>query len=960
MARTSWRGWTAGAAAWLVLGGALASCAPGGETEDEDGAKGSLTQELDVCVEEQLEPNDTRRSAAEIAFGGSPVEGSLCFRWAQDWYTFQGPPAGELFSVRLDQAPETYPRSVSAVLFDSAGNTVRAESSPTPLLTATSNGGRYYVQLLWNNVEPSGVYRLTTALGTLPRCDQQDPLEPNNSSSTATPLALEQTLSGFVCGYDYDYFRIPAPPTGTEFTVNVRFDGQRAPLATRLLWNAVSRVNAIPSRAGSNNESYVLTSRGGFYELSVASSYGGNNDYQVEALTGYHPASSCAGEDALEPNDRPEQASELVLGSSASALLCESLPDIFAVQGPPAGTPFYATANFTGPVNADLELLQVTPTGTTSVVTTSIRVPAESTSPAAHSLGAVSDGSRYLLRVTGDPWAERSYTAAFSLTPPACDGDESGEPNDALATARAAALPGSFSGVACANPDVFRFQGPPSKTRFEVEVLFRELGRGGARVQLFDTRGRVVSSQYATFGRVLLQAISNGGRYYVGIDPLAGETARYEVALREPARSCSIDAEISSLGAACGISNAGPLAAVTATDAASAPTLSENTSYTVTLSPSAVGNGGSLAFTATRTGSYAFFVGSPGVRLELRDAAGTELAPACLSSLEREECNKLRRVYRYELIAGERYLITFGPTLPQQFVRLLIAETEVSAIVCENPDLPERGRICDLNLPATSVKAAALGVDGPTLPKEQMTLVELQPTAAGFGGSVNFVPEVSGTYRLYLSAQLPAKVFVNNEELDLSCSRDLTAEECASFRKGFAMRLRAEVPVRVELDGSSVDSTRVFLTGALLLPEPACGEGELPDLVSTCQSPSPAALSLQAAPLSAEAPPAITPEVTTLVRLVTGATTNAGVVTITPPASGSYQLYLSAPHLPFRLYDDLEQIAATCTQPLSSTECIDFRRGSRFELSADHTYRLELGPVTPMQWVRVRLDSSND
>ena len=81
---------------------------------------------------------------------------------------------------------------------------------------------------------------------------------------------------------------------------------------------------------------------------------------------------------------------------------------------------------------------------------------------------------------------------------------------------------------------------------------------------------------------------------------------------------------------------------------------------------------------------------------------------------------------------------------------------------------------------------------------------------------------------------------------------------------------------------------------------------------------------------------------------------------ITPQTSGSYQLYLSAPHLPFRLYDELEQLSATCTQPLSAGECVDFRRGSRFELIANRTYRLELGPVTPLKWVRVRLDSSND
>ena len=915
---------------------------------------------LEGCIEEASEPNDTVATAAPYTFG-TTQSGAICTNNANnpDYYVFQGPPSGTVFSIRLEFLSKI--SNLDIVLFDAHNNFVTSASAlgDNNVLTATSNGGLYTLEV----AGPPNTYRIVSAQGNLPRCAEPDPDEPNDFFGQFTALTFGTPYNAFDCAGEADFYQFQGPPAGQEFTVNLAFDNEIGDLD----FDLSSNTQFISARSRNDNETASLISTGGVYTLHVGGpnlSFQGSssNSYQIQTLLGYHPLSSCPEEDAFEPNDRPNLATPLQLSSAVSAFICGNLPDYYTLQGPAAGTPFFARVRFAGPVAATVELINQL--GTT-VATGDTNVATGDTASAVELTGTVSDGGTYtlLVRAASDAVAQ-AYDVSFTTPaePGECAGvDDAFEPNDSSFRATSIPFPGTLSAASCdGNVDQYRFQGPPAHASFQAEVVFSELS-GTVDVRLIDDAGSEIRQVVTKPGVASIERVSNGGRYRLVLDPRTGGANHYTVNLRDATRLCSVTAEISSLGEACGTANGGPFVDTLATlSEATAPALQEGVSQNVTLVETPLGNQGLLSFTPTESGSYALFTGTPGARTELRSPDGV-VDPQCLSSLDIHQCNKLRRVYRYDLTAGVRYVLAIGPAFPQKFVRLGLEKTIVSALECTNQQLLDRAVVCARDLADAAVSAAAFATPGPAIVENSLTLVQLPNGPNGHAGSVNFTPPLAGTYELYVSLGIPLEFADGTASIGVTCQRDMPVTECAGFRRAATINLDNRHTYRLDLGPTTASSARLLLKRVEPATPKLCGATELPSKTVACAIPATQSLpDIEAVSLdSLEPAPAIQDGVASYVHLTTAPEGNSGAVSFQPTIGGSYQVFLGAAFVPFRFFDGLLPLPATCTQQLTSTDCQAFRRGTRYELQAGKTYRLEFGPITPSNRIRVLLDSSN-
>jgi len=156
-----------------------------------------------------------------------------------------------------------------------------------------------------------------------------------------------------------------------------------------------------------------------------------------------------------------------------------------------------------------------------------------------------------------------------------------------------------------------------------------------------------------------------------------------------------------------------------------------------------------------------------------------------------------------------------------------------------------------------------------------------------------------------------------------------------------------------------------FLLACDIPPTTSTSEGAL-----ACDLSAPGALGnacdKAASPTPITAQPLAGTTVTTIdandraygVRLVAGASGNEGVVTFVPPETATYQIYFSAQNLAFRVVsDDGTVVAPTCTTALTSTDCAYLRKVMFYDLVGGHSYRIELGPVATLSYVRLYIQT---
>jgi len=83
---------------------------------------------------------------------------------------------------------------------------------------------------------------------------------------------------------------------------------------------------------------------------------------------------------------------------------------------------------------------------------------------------------------------------------------------------------------------------------------------------------------------------------------------------------------------------------------------------------------------------------------------------------------------------------------------------------------------------------------------------------------------------------------------------------------------------------------------------------------------------------------------------------NGGAIRFVAATTGEHILYLGTPNVPLAITGPDGPVAMTCSSPLSAPDCVHMRRGIGLDLTAGETYRIELGPISPQRWVRLRVE----
>jgi hypothetical protein len=148
-------------------------------------------------------------------------------------------------------------------------------------------------------------------------------------------------------------------------------------------------------------------------------------------------------------------------------------------------------------------------------------------------------------------------------------------------------------------------------------------------------------------------------------------------------------------------------------------------------------------------------------------------------------------------------------------------------------------------------------------------------------------------------------------------------------------------------NGAAVTASVTCVLSEEVALTPACTEATVP---------------LTTATRDGAVPPVIEAGVSYGLHLRPEGTSYAGVIQFVAPFSGDYVLYLGTPNVPLAITsagedDPSEQVEHECSSLLVAASCPLMRRAIGFSLEAGVAYRIELGPIAPQRWIRLRIES---
>jgi hypothetical protein len=86
---------------------------------------------------------------------------------------------------------------------------------------------------------------------------------------------------------------------------------------------------------------------------------------------------------------------------------------------------------------------------------------------------------------------------------------------------------------------------------------------------------------------------------------------------------------------------------------------------------------------------------------------------------------------------------------------------------------------------------------------------------------------------------------------------------------------------------------------------------------------------------------------------------NEGVIHFEARETGTYQIYIGTPNIPFRVETTAGAlIAPTCVSSISSSECTYLRKVSSYEFTQGQVVRIEFGPTTAVRYVRLFIQAT--
>ncbi len=397
----------------------------------------------------------------------------------------------------------------------------------------------------------SGVsYDLEATVFTPPPCII-DPVEPNDSLATATPITPPlATVTRTVCPNDEDWYAVPV--TAGDFltarALNIGPDSaDQARLeifdsvGTLVVAGSLSTISStITNRQATETGTwYVRVTPGTDAGPIVGVAY----DLEIEVTT---PPACVA--DALEPNDTPQTASPISSGVPIlSSVLCAGDVDVYAINAL-AGDFIDVSATSIGPDSSDSARVRIlSPAGQ------ELDVGITSTATSSADIIAPVTGTYYFEMTVGtdaSPGHGVTYIlTADVVTPIPCEVDPN-EPNDTLATATP--LSTSQVGYACGTTDNdwYSFQATAGDT-IAAQVEYFSTAFGDADMELLDDQG--VRLSLANFNSTTPDNLSPNnisapytGTYYLRVfnetvnSPYAGVPHQVNLFLQTPV--CQTDA----------------------------------------------------------------------------------------------------------------------------------------------------------------------------------------------------------------------------------------------------------------------------------------------------------------------------------------------------------------------------------------------------------------------------------
>lgn len=792
----------------VALVGLLAACGAGDDTsrhETTDGV-GSLAQAAEVCEDDSFEPNQSAVAAVTLTLGSA--EQAVSCPANVDFYSFQGPAAGQPFTVSLvfqsdDFDLGTDTGDLNALLRDQAGNLLfigDREAKDNEFLPAVSDGGVYSLEV--QSAQRRVPYTIAVTEGRL-RCGiLDDSREPDQGFSEASALGSE-LVNGYICRGDSDFYRVEGPPAGQLLAIDLGFTPVRGYLGVRLYDRDGERVGA----EYFSNQPLVtrrINSDGGAYYVEVFgfSKYSGN--YTLQART---EVPNCgASEDAFEPNDTEATATPFPFASSISGFMCQGGRDFFRFPGPPAGTPFQLAASVSNVVN-----LRVSDAaGHTAFHRSQFRGGV---------IDLVSNGRDYTVAVSNVttfdpsdagytltlqyPEADTSCDLARDLEPlgAACKVANAGPteainlstaPNPALSTSRSYVLKLATS----IDPitGLPTYGGTATFTAPETASYALFTGSPGIPLSLTDNGSPVGYACSETFTLRECNKLLRGSRfeleagktYTLTIGPAFGPVApsvRLGVERVADFPGPPVCETLRNVESTCESAGA-DIETVAASPLGSSPevTVEQNVSYGVRLVTSAGGNAGAVSFTPQISGEYAAYLGS-NIPLSVWQGA-SEIAANCSSGIASETCALLRRATTFSLVGGTTYRLELGPTSPQSYIRLLLRPNIELAGECDLDELVSLDSICNAD-PADTVIADLTTGFGYSLQRGQAANVKLRSTETAFRGEMSYYTGDSSTFAIYAgSAGVPVVLeeFGGRRHLEPVCTARLPSSLCPRYK----------------------------------------------------------------------------------------------------------------------------------------------------------------------------------
>lgn len=504
------------------------------------------TYSLDLalgCGEDRLEPNDTEAAARSLSLPASELELALCPE-NDDFYGVQLT-AGQ--TVRITTRFSDAEGDIDLRLIRPSGTTAESASSTsddeTIEHTATETGRHVLRVFLFSDAgrRPGNRYDLSIEVvgaapspspTPTPTCPD-DRFEPNDSATSAAPIAPGLHPNLRLCSGDLDFFHFDLL-AGDQVRVDLRFSHAEGDIDAQVTGPSGAAVATAASSTNDEVLSFTAATAGRYVLRATLFSDSGTspgNDYSLELrVTGATP--ECT-EDEFEPNDTSATAPPLWPGSYPGLSLCPGDDDFYAI-GLVVEDRVTVSLSFAH-AEGDIDLTLLGPSG--AVVASS----ASSTDDESLTYVAAQSGLyRIRARLFGDTGSQpgNSYAMSVSLTPPASCQPDALESNDSPSSPRAIQLGAYLSLTACEVDDDWYSLSLSAGTTYTIAALFSH-SEGDIDVGLFDAAGAVVASSVSEDDDEVLQftpTTSGTYRVLVRLFEDAGTTPgnRYDLAVLGP------------------------------------------------------------------------------------------------------------------------------------------------------------------------------------------------------------------------------------------------------------------------------------------------------------------------------------------------------------------------------------------------------------------------------------------